>query len=49
MEFKLSNKGQQLIKMYKSMANDGYMQSDGEAIKPEDVFSEFLSRFYRSS
>ena len=49
MEFTLSNKGQQLIEMYKAMANDGYMRSDGEARKPEDVFSDFESRFYRSS
>ena len=49
MEFKLSNKGQQLIEMYKAMANDGYMRADGEARKPEDVFSDFESRFYRSS
>jgi len=46
---KLSNKGQQLIEMYKAMANDGYMRADGEARKPEDVFSDFESRFYRSS
>ena len=49
MEFTLSNKGQQLIEMYKAMANDGYMRADGEARKPEDVFSDFESRFYRSS
>jgi hypothetical protein len=46
MEFKIPNKDQQLIKMYKSIAN---MQSDGEAIKSEDVLSELQSRFYRSS
>ena len=49
MEFKLSNKGQQLIEMYKAMANDGYMRAEGVAIKPEDVFSDFESRFYRLS
>ena len=49
MEFKLSNKGQQLIEMYKAMANDGYMRAEGVAIKPEDVFSDFESRFYRTS
>ena len=49
MEFKLSNKGQQLIEMYKAMANDGYTRTEGVAIKPEDVFSDFESRFYRTS
>ena len=49
MKFKLSNKGEQLIKMYKAMTKDGYMRSDGVARKPEDVFSDFESRYYRSS
>ena len=41
----LSKKGEELLKLYKSMANKGYMRQSGE--KVNDAFSDFESRYYR--
>jgi hypothetical protein len=45
MQFILSKKGQQLIKMYEEMVSGGYMRKDG--VDLADAFSDFSSRFYR--
>ena len=41
----LSKKGEELIKLYKSMANNGYMRESGKNVN--DAFSDFESRYYR--
>ncbi len=48
MNFELSNKGTQLIKLYESMVVDGYNRTDGTSIVADDVFSDFESRTLRN-
>ena len=45
-EFKLSKQGQELIKLYEKMAQDGYKRTDG--IKVEKAFSDFELRKFRN-
>lgn len=41
----LSKKGEQLIKLYKTMAENGYIRQSGE--KVDNAFADFESRYYR--
>ena len=45
-EFKLSKQGQELIRLYEKMAQDGYKRTDG--IKVEKAFSDFELRKFRN-
>lgn len=48
MALKLSDKGDQLIQLYKQMAEQGYERSDGENILPDAAFADFESRVLRT-
>ena len=45
-EFKLSKQGQELIKLYEKMAQDGYKRTDG--IKVKKAFSDLELRKFRN-
>jgi len=48
MALQLSEKGEQLIQLYKQMAQEGYERGDGENISPDDAFADFESRALRA-